>query len=599
MQEIFSMPSLLNKIKRLLVLMGVPIRKCPLFFSFMYLLGALCIWCTSDRVYTSFFIKLFLELFFDVYVLSLVLSFFPKNWKNILAGLIAMLLYLVAIVDLFCIVRLSSPISPSIIRLIAETNSQETSEFINAYINSDIIWSPVGAVVLLCIMHIAATCELHRKQLHAIKSPAIAGIIVCGLLVCGLLASLKNKKYIIDVWQLDSIGKVEKYFGNNFFASRAFYLPVYRLAFAIHANRLTAGEIRELLEAGSRATVQSCSYSSPTIVLIIGESYNKHHSQLYGYSLPTTPNQKRRQEEGELVVIRDAVTPYNLTGDVLKNAFSLNNLSEGESWSEKPLFTQYFKKAGYDVTFLSNFFVIKEQKDFADFSGGFFLNDVRLSTTQFNRRNVGTHRFDEQLLDDYQHLTAVDKLHRLVIFTLTGQHVDYKDRFPSTWKRFNPQDYHRPGLQPKELQVVADYDNATLYNDYIVERIIRLFENDDAVILYLADHGEEVYDEIRIFGRQHNEDIPKAMAKNEFQVPFWIWTSPSYREHHPILQEQIQTAASKPFFSDDLSQVTLYLGGIECVDYRDSLNILSNGYDANRKRQLRGKIDYDKLMRKP
>ena len=51
----------------------------------------------------------------------------------------------------------------------------------------------------------------------------------------------------------------------------------------------------------------------------------------------------------------------------------------------------------------------------------------------------------------------------------------------------------KASLSDAEQQSVADYLNATRYNDLVVDHIIRLFEKRNAIVLYFADHGEEVY----------------------------------------------------------------------------------------------------------
>ena len=48
--------------------------------------------------------------------------------------------------------------------------------------------------------------------------------------------------------------------------------------------------------------------------------------------------------------------------------------------------------------------------------------------------------------------------------------------------------------------------------------------------------------------------------------------------------------------TDALPYLLLDLAGISCPQYRDELNILSDKYNAKRKRILKGKADYDELM---
>ena len=42
-----------------------------------------------------------------------------------------------------------------------------------------------------------------------------------------------------------------------------------------------------------------------------------------------------------------------------------------------------------------------------------------------------------------------------------------------------------------QRKVLSHYDNATLYNDSIVAEIVKRFQKEDAVIIYVPDHGEE------------------------------------------------------------------------------------------------------------
>ena len=103
--------------------------------------------------------------------------------------------------------------------------------------------------------------------------------------------------------------------------------------------------------------MDSCSFRSPHIVLIIGESYNKHHSQLYGYDRETTPLQLERTKKGEMVVFDDVVSCWNLTSFVFKNIFSLHAVGDSGEWCDYPLFPELFRKAGYNVTFITNQFL--------------------------------------------------------------------------------------------------------------------------------------------------------------------------------------------------------------------------------------------------
>lgn len=575
-------------------MISYPFRHNIRFFIFMYILGTICLFTTSEISYSPYFFKQFFELFLDIYIFCAIITILPNPVQIIILLGASSISYFITIVDLFCYIRFGSTLSPSILRLMTETNQAEAIGFLKSYIDTNILLSPLPLIFLLIICHIYCYKASFTKT--SIRKNKLIDIATTTLIFISILFSFKNKLYLIHTWRFENLSQIEEYFGKEYYASRAQYLPIYRLIFSIHANQLAKKQIRRLIQISKNIEVDSCKVLSPNIILIFGESYNKHHSQLYGYQLPTTPNQLRRMKEGSLFLFEDAVSPYNITSDVLKCAFSLNDMSKHEDWSEKPLFTMAFKKAGYYVTFISNEFLMKSQENFADFSGGMFLNDPVINDMQFSNRNNKIHNYDEDLIKDYYALHKVIRKQQLTIFSLIGQHVEYKSRFPKSFSIFNKNSYSRPDLTDEEIQILSDYDNATRYNDYVINQIIKIFEKDNAIIIYLPDHGEECFDEIKTFGRLHNELISYEMAKNEFQIPFWIWCSQTYREKNPIIVDNIKAAKHKRFFSDDLSHLMLQLGGIYCNDYRDECNIISPHYNNKKKRLLRGSIDYDLLM---
>jgi heptose-I-phosphate ethanolaminephosphotransferase len=86
------------------------------------------------------------------------------------------------------------------------------------------------------------------------------------------------------------------------------------------------------------------------------------------------------------------------------------------------------------------------------------------------------------------------------------------------------------------------------------------------------------------------------MARYEYEIPFWIYMSPSYKEAHPDVVWQVEQALHKPFMTDALAHMLVYLGGIHTKSYRRELNLLSIKYDEARKRILKDKTDYDAVI---
>ena len=598
--------SLLNKAYQ-------PIKDNASFFFFMYLIGILVSYAELpvNNPDAAVYSNLWLELFLDLYVICIILTLFPLKIRRWIRAFLYIIAYCTSLTDLFCWVKFQSTLNPSMLLLVGETNEREASEFFSSYFTSDLIFSSVGLLLLVMLIHILTTFLKKVKLPPAISykvtvakqiinhSHHILGGVCLVFLGWAIESSAHNKKEMVQMFSLDTIGSVEHELTTSDCAQ--FYLPVYRLAFSIFSNELASQQVDRLIEAKDKMSVDSCSFESPNIVLIIGESYGKLHSQQYGYFMPTTPRQIKREKSGLLVPFSDVVAPWNLTSFVFKNVFSLHVVGEKGEWCDYPLFPSLFRKAGYHVTFITNQFLPKAKQAVYDFSGGFFLNHPELSEAMFDSRNQQLYRFDRGLLDDYdknqqQHNTD----HNLIIFHLLGQHVKYNQRFPSDRRHFKAEDYEkkRADLNGKQRNVLADYDNAILYNDSIVDAIISRFEDKEAIIIYMPDHGEECYEGNRGFiCRNHSAAIDYDLAHYEFEIPFWIFCSYKYAAKHPDIYKEIIGAKNRRFMTDALPHMLLYLAGIHTKDYHAEYNILSPQYNEMRPRILKNTTDYDKLTR--
>ena len=598
--------SLLNKAYQ-------PIKDNASFFFFMYLIGILVSYAElpTNNPDTAVYSNLWLELFLDLYVICIILTLFPLKIRRWIRAFLYIIAYCTSLTDLFCWVKFQSTLNPSMLLLVGETDEREASEFFSSYFTSDLIFSSVGLLLLVILFHILTTFLKKVKLPPAISykvtvakqiinhSHHILGGVCLVFLGWAIESSAHNKKEMVQMFSLDTIGSVEHELTTSDCAQ--FYLPVYRLAFSIFSNELASQQVDRLIEAKDKMSVDSCSFKSPNIVLIIGESYGKLHSQQYGYFMPTTPRQIKREKSGLLVPFSDVVAPWNLTSFVFKNVFSLHVVGEKGEWCDYPLFPSLFRKAGYHVTFITNQFLPKAKQAVYDFSGGFFLNHPELSAAMFDSRNQQLYRFDRGLLDDYdknqqQHNTD----HNLIIFHLLGQHVKYNQRFPSDRRHFKAEDYEkkRADLDGKQRNVLADYDNAILYNDSIVDAIISRFEDKEAIIIYMPDHGEECYEGNRGFiCRNHSAAIDYDLAHYEFEIPFWIFCSYKYAAKHPDIYKEIIGAKNRRFMTDALPHMLLYLAGIHTKDYHAEYNILSPQYNEMRPRILKNTTDYDKLTR--
>lgn len=614
-----------------------PITSNGVFFVMMYILGIVTalIAPSSDRANFNtdpfLYDNLFLELFLDTYLACVVLTLLPAKVRTWVRRLFYVFVYATTIADVYCFWKFGSTLNPSMLLLVGETDSREAGEFLRSYLTPDVLFSPIGWIVFLMIIHALIAyrhrlCKLLTERQHLlfegwqdrmrqrwqhVPADLVGGIVVAALLVTSAITSWHNKKEMTRMMTAPTIGTIEHILTESHHAQ--FYLPIYRLAFSLYSNHLASQQIEECIAAAQHAKVDSCSYTSPTIVLIIGESYSKAHDAQYSYFLNTTPRQEKLEKTGLLTKFTDVVSCWNLTSFVFKNVFSTHVIGEKGEWCDYPLFPELFRKAGYHVTFLTNQFLPHAKEAVYDFSGGFFLNNPTLSEAQFDTRNSQLYRYDAGLLSDYDSKLkngeiVIDRVtpgkethHNLVIFHLIGQHVSYRQRCPDNQRVFTADDYkeHRPEIGPRQRQMIADYDNAVHYNDSIVTAIVKRFSKRNAIVIYMPDHGEECYEPGRnIVCRNHSAEVDWPLAHYEFEVPFWIYCSRKYATSHPEIFKAIKEARNRPFMTDALPHMLLWLAGISTKDYHAQYNLLSPEYEASRPRILKNKADYDKLRPK-
>lgn len=582
------------------------------FFLFMYLLGIVSSIVTIPNWKgAQMYENAPWELFLDVYLLSAVVCLIPERIKKlklrfVVKTLIYCVLYPLYVIDTFCFVKFGTTINPSMLLLVGETNSNEATEFFQNYLSPDILLSEVGIILLvpLCHLIMVLTCRMLKFKMPKLRMKKYVALLIDILIVSALVASAcfgayENKALYQETMSKQTIGEVEHSLAYR--PHTEMYQPPMRLAFSIRSNQLIARQLDNLMATLDKAEVDSCDMKSTNIVLIIGESFNKRHAQLYGYEKKNMPNQVRLEKSGLLTKLDDAIAPWNLTSFVFKHLMTTYCVGDTADWCDYPLFCQMFRKAGYKVTFLTNQFLPQAKEAVYDFSGGFFINNEKLSAEQFDVRNDKLHVFDEGLLSDYDNLNVNDIVNvqpNLFIFHLMGQHVNYRIRCPNSKKRWGADTYPNDMDMPaRRRKMMADYDNAVWYNDSVVNQIVERFKKQDAVIIYMPDHGEEVFGPgARHFcGRMHDAVITKRLADEEFRIPMWIYCTPKYRRNHPEVFRAIKRAKGKKYMTDATSHLLLGLAGIHSKYYRPEYDLLSPQYNADRKRIIKNTVDYDAI----
>lgn len=533
--------------------------------------------------------------FFAAYILCLICCI--KKYRRDIKKIVFSLVYIITIIETYIIIFFGTRFSLSIITLILETNSSEASGFLASYILTPsfakfIIAVLTFTVFLILINQYSVKSLINRFAVKLIKNRIITFLLFIVVVLCGSIGIFREGRNLYwHKYNIDEIGRVRK---RSVYSTS--YVSFSCLYDSVRMYWLSTFDLPMLVETLKETTIDGCKYSSKNIVVVIMESFSKHHSSIYGYSLSTNPF---LEKEENLYVFNDAITTDGLTSLVMKNIFSFRDKENDLYWTEGSLFPAIFKKAGYKCTLISNQEVEGDNaRDVYDMANDYLVNP---QTKQFlwDVTNNKKYLYDMQLIDEYTNFKDTLNPYSLTVFHLLGQHTAYEDRYPEDRDIFTSKDYeHRSELTDYQKTVVSSYDNATRYCDEVLKGIIDLYRNDDAIIIFFSDHGEEIYDYRDYAGRSHEPIITAGSAKYVFEVPFFIWISDKYKSAHHNVVNQIEKSLDKPFVIDDLPHLLLDLAGIE-YEYYDSIHsILNDKYSRSRRLIGESKQDYNILINK-
>ncbi len=483
--------------------------------------------------------------------------------------------------------------------LLAETNESEASEFITTYAFATPSLITYGIVVGIII--VVALTEWLRKWFNKAAHNKVMKVVLTVLLLPFILfgayyshnyvrmAICKHSKDLSN-WVAD--------FGTNALDNVSSVIYSFSYLNTSHADVAQAIDVaREVYNTPIEVTETD----SLNVVMVFGESYIKSHAALYGYEHNTTPYMIKERDRGNLIVFNDMISPYNATSTVQKNFFSLNDMSNNEYWYESPTFPTVFRHAGYKV-YIWDMQREYQKTELYTISVNAFLYNDTIAKLSYDEMSSIPFKYDGQMIGDFKNNSKVPPgKHNLYIFHLKGQHVNPSYRYPrgKGFGVFTADSIHRTEeYVTKEVkEYIADYDNATVYNDAVLKAIFDIWRDKNTVVIYLPDHGDEAYDFRDHCGRQGGTRAEADYFHCDNDVPFVVWCSDTFIKKHPELVKQMRAAVDRPGISLDVSIMLLRLGGIKTKYYDASRDISSPSYKP-KKRIVYDRYDYDEVINK-
>lgn len=510
-------------------------------FLFLLNLVGNGVWLFMQSTLLSVILVVLLSALFTIIEVLLFRILPTSLLKAVYAIVIIVLHNVIGIVDYFLLYNFKSVIDLNVLNTLLLTNEGEASEFATTYITPPTIAVFLLATILVnvFIYIIALYLSKLRYTLLTIRVAAILSIIfLVGNTALFMLFNISANAQTPMHQAFLRVGREYVLFKQS-----------------IH--------IDEIMQVGQNVKAVSTLGESLKMVIIIGESHSVYHTSLYGYEKNTYPQLTEREKNGELIVMQQAASAHDVTSPTMWSIFSLDSM--GHATNETPLFPMVFKAAGYRTFMYDNEFLKNNTLH--------VMTNADLSDFMYDQRNTHYYDYDGDMVED---LPLTNDSLAMYIVHLAGHHFDYSKRYPKSFAKFQYSDYHI-SLPDDKKGVIATYDNACLYNDYVIDSVIKKFEDDNAIVVYLADHGEEIYDLNSSF-LGHMSSKTSSDPSYQLRVPLLVWLSQEFRTHHPDIVDRLRQVRNLHIKTDDISHFLLDISSIETDCLHKNRSFISNDY---------------------
>lgn len=323
--------------------------------------------------------------------------------------------------------------------------------------------------------------------------------------------------------------------------------------FSFHANKREALPQREIY------------------VLVVGESARYANFAINGYDRPTSP---LLSEQPDLISYSNVLATANLTNTAMQLMFTRATPLDPEVAHKEKALTDAFKESGFQVAWIANQSgtnrFIQRITGTADYTW--------FSTTDYDAASS----YDGKLLEPLDEVLKQNNPKQLIVLHTLGSHFRYNSRYPDSFQYFKPalHDNTTYNLNAENRELLLNsYDNSILYTDYVLHEIITRLSREEAIsgLLYLSDHGENIYDDADQMA-VHGNARPTRL---EIHIPLFLWMSPAYTQQWPEKVEQIKKNKHEAVSTSNLFHSLLDIADITYPDEEREKSIASPAFQAD------------------
>ncbi len=317
---------------------------------------------------------------------------------------------------------------------------------------------------------------------------------------------------------------------------------------------------------GQDAKIPETDKERELIILVVGEAARWDHFSLNGYGRETNPMLKKE----------DVINFTQFTSCGTETAVSVpcmfSSFGREGYEKEKALHTEdlldVLQHAGVNVLWRDN------NSDSKGVAVRAPYEDFKVPEKNPMCEN-GECRDEGMLVGLQEYIDAHPKGDIVIVLHQMGNHGPaYYKRYPAAYEKFKPVCKSNQLEQCTQQEITNAYDNAILYTDAFLAKVIALLKKNDptfeTAMLYVSDHGESLGEKgLYLHG------FPYAIAPEaQKHVPAILW----FGKNFAIDKEQVRAKEHQDFSHDNYFHTVLSLVEIRSTVYKPELDILHGAH---------------------
>lgn len=296
------------------------------------------------------------------------------------------------------------------------------------------------------------------------------------------------------------------------------------------------------------------------VVIYTQEMYPSLMACYNDRGVPNTPYMSERIADGSLIRFENAHSKESSAQIAALTHFSLAPVGQEQYWDSYPTLAAVLRTAGYQSYWLSNTPKVEPWLDIlpqmaADCDSSYFTN-LRASASEWRRAQAP----DIDVLKHLSSLSVDGKSQYQVIHLMGAAGIIWSHTSDELSRFYRESVKSTELLSESEQDDLGQYYTIALNQDYIVEEVIKHYEETPCIVIYLGNMGTQW---------QPNPYSREIESEEELtRVPLLVYLSPEMKKLNPTLESSVRTLASQYFDTHQFAPQLLALLGITYTPFR-------------------------------